>query len=142
MRFERPRRVEPSFNLTPLMDILFIVLIFLVLTTTFKEATTFQVQLPTAQTSEVEPTELPGLISISVSRDGALEMGGESVTLAQLEAHLASTEDPTLVTVRLRADAEVNHGVVVEVMDTVRRNGISQLSIETRTLTDEDRQDR
>lgn len=139
MRFERPHRVEPSFNLTPLMDILFIVLIFLVLTTTFKEATTFQVQLPTAQTSEVEPTEFPGLISISVARDGALDLGGESVTLTQLEERLAATVDPQMVTVRLRADADVNHGVVVQVMDAVRRNGISQLSIETRTLTDPDR---
>ena len=133
MKFSRTRRIQPSFNLTPLMDILFIVLIFLVLTSTFKEATTFQVQLPTADSSAVEPRQLPGLISISVAADGTIGLGDQLLTMRELESRLDAVTDPERVTVRLRADADAQHGVVVGVMDAVRRSGISQLSIETRT---------
>ena len=133
MKFRRNRRIQPGFNLTPLMDILFIVLIFLVLTTTFKEATTFQVQLPRAQSSAVEPREIPGLISISVAAVGAIALGGERMTLEELEQRLDTVTAPEQVTVRLRADAEASHGVVVRVMDAVRQSGIFQLNIETRS---------
>lgn len=139
MTFRRHRRIEPGFNLTPLMDILFIVLIFLVLTSTFKEATTFQVQLPTAQSSSAEPRELPGLISISVSKNGVIGLGDERVTLETLQDRLGAITAPERVTVRLQADAETNHGVVVGVMDAVRQSGIAQLSIETQLLPPTDR---
>ena len=133
MTFRRRRRIKPEFNLTPLMDILFIVLIFLVLTTTFKEATTFQVQLPIAESSSTVPREMPGLVSISVAEDGVIELRGERITLAELQRRLNAISEPERITVRLRADAEASHGVVVGVMDAVRQSGISQLSIETRT---------
>ena len=139
MRLRRTHRVAPGFNLTPLMDILFIVLIFLVLTTTFKEATTFQVQLPTTRASETEPREIPGLIAIVVAADGEIALGRDPVTMPQLEERLAAIETPESITVRLRADAAVDHGVVVQVMDAVRRSGISQLSIETQNVPLRDR---
>ena len=139
MTFGRNRRIAPGFNLTPLMDILFIVLIFLVLTTTFKDATTFEVQLPTAQSSATEPRDLPGLISISVAEDGAIELAGERMALAELQRRLGAVSDPERVTVRLRADADASHGIVVGVMDAVRQSGISQLSIETRPVSPERR---
>ena len=132
MEFQRARRIEPGINLTPLIDILFIVLIFLVLTTTFEEATTFQVNLPPSTTGTQEDRQLPGLINIAIGADGSIELSGAQVTLQQLSDRLAVIEAPDQATVRLRADAGVSHGAVVAVMDAVRRNGIFRLSIETR----------
>ena len=134
MRFQNPRRFQPTINLTPLIDILFIVLIFLVLTTTFKEATTLQVRLPRAETAERE-RELPELITISVASDGSVALRGEQVTLLQLSDRLAEMVQPDLSTLRLRADADVSHGAVIQIMDIARRSGISELSIETRLVT-------
>lgn len=140
MKFANPRRVAPQFNLTPLIDILFIVLVFLVLTTTFKDVTTFQVTLPTASSSAVEPRTVPGLIHLTVAEDGSLEFRGERIDLDEFRGVLAAIEDPEEATVRLRADARVSHGVVVEVLDVVRRARITQISIETRRMPGSDRQ--
>ena len=134
MRFQTPRRPQPAFNLTPLIDILFIVLIFLVLTTTFKEVTTFQVDLPLAEAGEREAQEFPGLIEIAVAADGSVEYEGELLSVAELSQRLATVSEPNQVSVRLRADARVTHGVIVRVMDVVQRNGIYRLSIETRVV--------
>ena len=131
MKFANPRRVGPEFNLTPLIDILFIVLIFLVLTTTFRDVTTLRVTLPTASSSTVEPQTVPGLIDLTVAEDGSLELRGERIGLDELRGLLAAIADPEEAIVRLRADARVSHGVVVEVLDVVRRARITQISIET-----------
>jgi len=132
MRFRSERRAEPAFNLTPLIDILFIVLIFLVLTTTFREVSTLPVTLPAAASSDPDARPVPGLITISIAEDGSLAFQGERVTLPQLVARLATIERPELATVRLRADEAVSHGRVVQVLDALRRREINQLSIETR----------
>ena len=134
MRFANPRRAEPGINLTPLIDILFIVLIFLVLTTTFRDVTTLQVSLPTATSADAEPRTPPGLISLSVAEDGSLELQGSPISLDQFRIVLAELDDPEEAMVRVRADARVSHGVVVEVLDMVRRARIRQLSIETRRV--------
>jgi biopolymer transport protein ExbD len=139
MKFQRSERVEPSINLTPLIDILFIVLIFLVLTTTFEQATMFQVNLPQATTGERQAREAPGLISIGIGADGSIEIGGARVSLSQLSRQLAGIVEPERASVRLRADALASHGIVVRVMDTVRQAGIFRLDIETRMPTEDPR---
>ena len=96
MKFANPRRVGPESNLTPLIDILFIV-----------------------------------LIDLTVAEDGSLELRGERIGLDELRGLLAAIADPEEAIVRLRADARVSHGVVVEVLDVVRRARITQISIET-----------
>lgn len=137
MRFRTARRAEPAFNLTPLIDILFIVLIFLVLTTTFRDVSTLPVTLPTAASGDPAARTIPDLITIAIAEDGSLSFQGERVSLAELTARLAALERPEVATVRLRADEAVTHGRVVQVLDALRRRDINQLSIETRISTDE-----
>lgn len=137
MRLRNPRSFTPTINLTPLIDILFIVLIFLVLTTTFKEATTLQISLPRAETGEREARDLPGVVTVSVAADGSVELRGEAVPLDRLSERLAVMIQQNMSTLRLRADADASHGVVVQIMDIARRSGIAELSIETRLATAE-----
>ena len=141
MKFQTSRPEQPTFNLTPLIDILFIVLIFLVLTTTFRDAATFRVNLPPAETSEREVRPQPGTVTISVAEDGSMEVDGEESNLEQLSQRLAAFGEADLPAVRLRADAGARHGLVVQIMDIARRYGITQLDIETRPSAEESRQD-
>ncbi len=141
MKFQTSRPDQPTFNLTPLIDILFIVLIFLVLTTTFREAATFRVNLPPAETSEREVPSQSERLTILVAEDGSMEIDGEESNIDQLSDRLAAFEEHDRPTVRLRADAGARHGLVVQIMDLARRHGITQLDIETRPSAAERRQD-
>jgi biopolymer transport protein ExbD len=141
MRFQTQRPDLPSFNLTPLIDILFIVLIFLVLTTTFRDAATFRVNLPPAETSERDVRSQPDTVTVSVAEDGTMEIDGEESNIDHLSELLAAFAEPDRPAVRLRADAGARHGLVVQIMDVARRYGITQLDIETRPSAAERRQD-
>lgn len=131
MRFSRRQRADPTINLTSLIDILFIVLVFLVLTTTFREATQLEVDLPQAVTGERATDDPPDTVRVTVSRDGGLYVSQRPVTLAELREILITasvTRDPRIL---LEADARAEHGRVVEVMDLARQVGLPRLSIET-----------
>ncbi len=130
MRFGSPRRISPAINLTPLIDILFIVLIFLVLTATFREATALRLTLPRTTTGERIFRDAPDVVGILIDSAGAVSYGDQVVSLDELSVRLeAISQDDA--TVLLTADSRVNHGRVIEVMDRVRRAGIYRLSIET-----------
>ena len=131
MKFSRRPRTDPAINLTSLIDILFIVLVFLVLTTTFREATQLEVDLPEATTGERVTDDPPDTVRVTVSRDGSLYVSQRPVTLAELREILITasvTRDPRIL---LEADARAEHGRVVEVMDLARQVGLPRLSIET-----------
>lgn len=134
MTIRRPRRLPPEINLTPLIDILFIVLIFLVLTATFADTTTFQVNLPPATTGEPSARQIPGRVVVSVAADGTIQIAGDIVTADELERRLQSRPDRDRLTLVLSADTRASHGDVVAVMDRIRRAGILRISIETRMV--------
>jgi biopolymer transport protein ExbD len=130
VRFRAARRSEPSINLTPLIDILFTVLMFLVLTTTFHESTQLQVELPEASTGAELPRVLGG-VRVMVSRDGQLYVADQAVTLSALGRMLESVSHRDDAQLLLAADEGAAHGRVVEVMDLARRTGVFRLGIET-----------
>ena len=84
MRVTRRQRPSAEIILTPLIDILFIVLLFLVLTATFTDSTSLRLSLPQATTGIRETQQLPGTIRISVDADGALGIDGRPVSLDDL----------------------------------------------------------
>jgi biopolymer transport protein ExbD len=127
----RRRRPVPEINLTSLIDILFIVLVFLVLTTTFREATQLRVRLPEASTGEAVPRDDRGRIRVAIDANGTVHVGEAQVSLAQLRAMLQTVPDRDAVQLLVSADASAAHGRVVDVMDLARSLGILQLSIET-----------
>ncbi len=132
MTFATRRRTPPEINLIPLIDILFIVLTFLVLTTSFKGATVLQLTLPEAGTAERMTADTPGLIQIFIDLDDELYLGEQRLDSAELQRRLSVVDGKADATVLLTADTSASHGRVIEVMDAVRRAGIFRITVETR----------
>lgn len=125
LRPNRPR--PPDINLTPLIDVVFLLLIFFMVSTVFEEDTRIQVRLPEAQGEEVVADE-PRVLEITIDRSGAFHIGGQAVgdpeveTLKQAisDAIGAARDLPVLI----RADAETPHQAVMTVMDAASRLGL------------------
>lgn len=130
------RRPGPEVGLTPMIDVLFLVLMFLLLTTTFKEFTFLQVTLPEAATGVRDRRSLATSVRIVIDQDGRLLVRDQAVTLDVLAGTLATLADKEAANVQIAADARVGHGQVVAVMDAIRRAGIHRVSIETWSVDD------
>lgn len=133
MNFRHRRTEEPEINLIPFIDVLLVVLIFLMLTTTYSRLTELKINLPTAdaQSTKARPKEL----SILVSADGRYmvnqqQVEGRSVELlaAALSRQAGSAKDTIVV---INADAAATHQSVINVMDAARRVGLHQLTFAT-----------
>lgn len=133
MRFSsdrRRRRGATEVNLTPLIDIVFQLLIFFLITTTFVQNPGIDVELPKAS-AEPSRNEQESVI-IAVTAEGRIVHQGQAVSPEELTERL--TEQHTQrqnATIIVQADTHTPHGKVVEVMDLARRIGFRQLAIAT-----------
>ena len=130
MKFSRRRMEEPEINLIPFIDVLLVVLIFLMLSTTYSRFTELQVNLPAAEAEKLR--ERPSEVIVSVSNDGRYAVNrkavdGRSVELlsAELAAAAAGRADTVVI---VSADAMAAHQAVVNVLDAARRAGLSRLT--------------
>ena len=130
MKFSRRRMEEPEINLIPFIDVLLVVLIFLMLSTTYSRFTELQVNLPAADAEKLR--ERPGEIIVAVSADGRYAVNrkgvdGRSVDVltAELAAAAAGRADTVII---ISADAMAAHQSVVNVLDAARRAGLSRLT--------------
>jgi len=134
MDFRTRRAVNYSINIASLIDILFLLLLFFVVTSSFVEHPNIKLALPSA--SNAEASKFEGII-ITISKEGRLFMGKQSIGVSELGAILRSrvtaVDDPVLV---LRADREVAYGVVVAVMDVARGAGLKRIT--ALTISEED----
>ena len=131
MRFRTRRAVAPEISLTPMIDVLFMVLMFLLLTTTFREFTFIRVSLPEVVTGQRDQQRAATQLRILIEDDGAVFLGDQLISREALGRVLADVSDKARADVLLAADERTDHGHVVAVMDLVRRAGIYRLSIET-----------
>ncbi|PLX80473.1 MAG: biopolymer transporter ExbD [Desulfuromonas sp.] len=129
--FRRQRQSEePKVELTPMVDVVFLLLIFFMISTTFIETPGISIDLPesSATVVEKEPQEL----MVFISKDGEIRVDGKAFTLAQLQSFLlgekGTAEGTTFV---LNADQQVRHGLVVSVMDAAQQAGFTKLAIAT-----------
>ena len=137
MRFRsRQRREEPEINLIPLIDVLLVILIFLMITTTYSRFTELQIQLPTADAEHAQqhPTE----IVVSVSARGVYSVNKqvlEQKDVTSLADQLRSAAGPAgsgpQPVVIVNADAQATHQAVINVMDAARRSGLPQITFAT-----------
>ncbi|MEX0740561.1 MAG: biopolymer transporter ExbD [Pseudohongiella sp.] len=140
MKFPRRTLEEPAINLTPLIDVVFLLLIFFMVTTTFTRETRIAVDLPEANAEQAEP--IPNQIEVLVSQSGRYSVNdrvladGDMMTLgrALIDAAAGDRSTPVL----LIADAEATHQSVVTAMDAIGQSGFSRLSIATRRAEDGD----
>jgi len=130
VRFSRRRPEEPEINLIPFIDVLLVILIFLMLSTTYSRLTELQVALPTADADKVR--ERPAQIVVSVTADGRYSVDRQAVDgrsadrLADaMKAAAAGRQD---VVVIVSADALAVHQSVINVLDAARRAGLPRLS--------------
>ena len=130
MKFSRRRMEEPEINLIPFIDVLLVVLIFLMLSTTYSRFTELQVNLPAAEAEKLR--ERPSEVIVSVSNDGRYAVNRKAVdgrSVERLSAELAAAAAGRADTVVIvSADAMAAHQAVVNVLDAARRAGVSRLT--------------
>ena len=133
MKFKRRIQDEHSINLTPLIDVVFLLLIFFMVTTTFSRETRLQVNLPKAE-AETLATQSERL-EIVVSRDGSFALNGQTLVNGRVETllrGLALESDGNLdLPVVIVADSQASHQSVVTAMDAIGQAGFTRLSIAT-----------
>jgi len=130
MKFSRRRLEEPEINLIPFIDVLLVVLIFLMLSTTYSRFTELQINLPAADAEKLR--ERPAEIIVAVANDGRYAVNrkavdGRSVELLTAELAAAAAGRPDTVVI-ISADALAAHQAVVNVLDAARRAGLSRLT--------------
>jgi biopolymer transport protein ExbD len=138
MKFKRNLKAEVSIDLTPLIDVVFLLLIFFMVSTSFTRESNLLVNLPEASGEITE--ELPLRIEVLIARNGSYTVNGQALTDTQAASLLQAIEaiaagDNTLP-LTITADAETTHQSVVTAMDVAARLGFSRLSIATRQAAD------
>jgi len=126
------RQEDPAPNLTPMIDVVFLLLIFFMVATTFLDPEReLGVELPQAESGNVTDVP-PDEIVINVARDGSLTVSGRIVARDELLERLrtAATHDPK-TPVTIRGDRRVAHEAIVGVMDACGMAGLSNLAIGT-----------
>ena len=134
MKFPRRTLEDPAINLTPLIDVVFLLLIFFMVTTTFTRDTRLTVNLPEADAAPAEAQ--PDQIEVVVSQAGRFSINDQLLPdnqRATVQARLLQVSGgDRSVPVILIADAEATHQAVVTAMDAIGQAGFSRLSIATR----------
>ncbi len=134
MKFRRQRVEEVGINLTPLIDIVFLLLIFFMVSTTFTRETQLSIDLPEASGEPREPVD--DQIEILIDESGRYRVNGKGLVdnnLRTLQAAIykLSAGDTTLP-LSITADAQAEHQYVVRAMDVAGRMGFVHMSITTR----------
>jgi biopolymer transport protein ExbD len=128
MRTKARRKV--IINITSLIDVIFMLLLFFMITSTFLEQPGIKLELPAAKTSANSEAQE---VVLTVDKKGELFLNRKPLALAELEAEirkiLPQMKDSALV---LKADQEISHGLVVRVMDMAKRGGVKKLIIGTK----------
>ena len=130
MKFARTRKDDPEINLIPMIDVLLVIIIFLMLTTTYAKFAELQINLPSAE-AEKQP-ERANEINVVINANGQYLIQKRAVaftdiqTLAEeLRRAGAGIKDPVVI---VNADANANYQSVIRVMDAARQAGYGQVA--------------
>ncbi|WP_420933897.1 ExbD/TolR family protein [Alteromonas sp. A081] len=119
---------EAQIDMTPMLDIVFIMLIFFIVTTSFVKEKGLDVNRP--EDNQAKNDKPSKALSIRIDENGTIMMGGREVdvrrVVANTQTYLAENNTDTAA---IQADEETEHGVVVEVMNQVKVAGISKVSV-------------
>ena len=137
MNFRKPRPEDPEINLIPFIDVLLVILIFLMLSTTYSKFTELQVTLPSADAEASR--DRPAEIIVAVAADGrytvdhqAVEGRNVELLAGALRAAAQTRKDPFLI---FSADAMSTHQSVINVLDAARRAGLTRMTFAAQTGT-------
>ena len=140
MKFQQQQDEDLQINLTPLIDVVFLLLIFFMVSTTFNRESELQIRLPEA-TAEQAAADEPVLVEIQISQAERFAVKGPSDEAARplinsdeetlvraLSEAVAGSEDPVVV---IRADRRAPHETVVRAMDAARRLSLRRITFAT-----------
>lgn len=134
MKFQRQQSDEINVNLTPLIDVVFLLLIFFMVSTTFTRETQLEVDLPQADNSAELNAERP--VEVVITAESEYRVNGEGLVNSQartLRMALSKVSEGRLDSpLIISADARTPHQAVVTAMDVAGALGFSKLSITTR----------
>ena len=133
MNFRRGRvREEPEINLIALIDVLMVILIFLLVTTTWQRYAALRVNLPEGQGSVASAT--PHVVVVSVAADGRMAVDKLALPANDQQGLLAALRAlPTDSNLVIQADGKATHQSVVDVLEAARTAGLTRLTFATRT---------
>lgn len=135
MNFQRNRQREmPEINLIPLIDVLLVILIFVMTTTTYSKLSGLEINLPTADAPQSK--EQPEEINVTITAVGEtlinkVPVPGEDVAAIQQALQQRVTSPDKLPVVIINADAKAMHQKVIDVMQAAQAAGLSQISFAT-----------
>ncbi|HEX8989167.1 MAG TPA: biopolymer transporter ExbD [Rhodocyclaceae bacterium] len=135
MNFQRGRpREEPEINLIPMIDVLLVILIFLMITTTYSKFAGLEINLPTADTQAAQ--EQPSQIDVVVTAQGDILVNKTPVGSRDVDAITAALQrlagsGPKQPVVVINADAKATHQSVIDVMQAAQHAGLTHISFAT-----------
>ncbi len=131
MRFQTRNRDDVQLDMTPLVDVVFLLLIFFMLSTSLSVNPGIKIDLPKASAEQVKKKKIT--LRVAVEAGGRIFLEGKKLSLAQLREKFKAVEkehgDEALVVIE--ADKKVYHGLVVKVMDAAKSAGLNKLAIAT-----------
>ncbi|HEV7476777.1 MAG TPA: biopolymer transporter ExbD [Burkholderiales bacterium] len=136
MNFQRGKEKEPlEINLVPMIDVMLVILIFLMITTTYSKYTELQINLPTANAEK--QLERPNEVTVLVNAQGQYVVNRAPVAFRSIEQladelrrAAAAMKEPVVV---ISADATATHQAVIRVMEASRLAGLSQITFTTQS---------
>ena len=140
MKFARRARTEVEINLTPLIDVVFLLLIFFMVSTTFTKETHLAIDLPESSAS---PTQIAQeQIEVTINKNGEYAVNEVNLVNSRLDTLRTAIErvsggDNTIPLI-ITADSATPHQAVVRAMDAAGQLGFAQLSITTRNIKQDD----
>jgi biopolymer transport protein ExbD len=130
VEFERRKKIKAHLDIAPLIDIVFLLLIFFMLTAHFIKQPGIEITLPTAKTATLEEVED---IIVFISREDKIFLNDKQINIenlrAALEVELEASQKKTVI---LKADEKINLGLAVKVMDIAKQAGAEGLVISTK----------
>ena len=132
MRFRSTKDEEPTISIAPLIDIVFLLLIFFMVTSHFDIASGVRINLPDI-TKKVTEDNGETKVTLIIDKSGRVFLGGEEIDSQALSDRLrADVKKDSFLHVILQADKDVSHGRVVEIMDLVKNAGVRSIIIAAR----------
>ena len=133
MKFAVRKRRAPSIIIVSLVDVLTILLIFFVVSTTFKkDQPEVQINLPESKTATSKPAELEHAI-VSVDQNDEVKLDGRTISIDELESAVRQLPAQRKSSLALQADKKASFGMIVKVMDALKLAGVKNLPAFTNT---------
>lgn len=137
MRFKKKKDDEPRISIAPLIDIVFLLLIFFMVTSHYDIAAGVQIKLPKVTKKTASP-DADSRIIVIVDKDANAYIDGTKIEMEDLKSRLTDeVKKRGMLNLVLQADSDVRHGRVVEIMDMAKSAGINSIVIAARWRADE-----